>query len=395
MLGQDSIMFDKSTERFPNKKDTIFLAHCSISPLYCRAMDAMHEFSCDMSKAGVAALPKYFELLPRFHRNAAELLKTSAKNISYVHNTAEAMSMVANGYPFSPGDQIISYVHEYPSNHYPWKLQRRRGVELILLEDFAPHEGYEKGDKPKGWSLNDLEGKVTERTRVVAISHVQFSSGFAADLLELGSFCREKNIDLVVDCAQSLGCLPVYPEEYNISAIAASAWKWLMGPWGSGVLYTSEEFRSKLTLTMGGPDQMVQGLDYLDLRWNPRDDGRCFEYSTLPWDHIAAMNVLLEDLFLKYRIEEIRDETFRLQDLLLEHLDQTHLRILHSPRQNRSGILAAEPTGDYKKIVEVLLREKVVISAPIGYLRFAPHYYNDDSQIRLAAERINNALSRI
>ena len=386
-------MFDKSTDCFPNKKDTIFLAHCSISPLYAKAADAMHEFTSDMARAGVELLPKYFDLLPKFHRNAAELLKTSASNISYVHNTAEAMSMVANGYPFKPGDQIVSYVHEYPSNHYPWKLQSRRGVELILLEDFAPNGGYGEGEKPKGWSINDLEDKVTEKTRVVAISHVQYSSGFAADLLELGNFCREKNIDLVVDCAQSLGSLPVYPEEYNISAIAASAWKWLMGPWGSGILYTSEEFRNKLALTMGGPDQMVQGLDYLDLRWNPRNDGRCFEYSTLPWDHIAAMNVLLEDLFLKYRIEKIRDEIFRLQDLLLEHLNKKHLRILSTPRQNRSGILAVEPAGDFKKIVEALLREKVVISAPIGYLRFAPHYYNDDDQIRSAAEKINNTLS--
>ena len=388
-------MFDKSTDRFPNKKDTIFLAHCSISPLYHKAASAMNAFTSDMSAAGFAALPKYYELLPKFHRNIAALLKTTKSNISYVHNTAEALSMVANGYPFSPGDQIISYIHEYPSNHYPWLMQQRRGVELVLLDDYAPQESGVKVEKPKGWSMTDLEKKVTDKTRMVALSHVQYSSGYAADLAELGEFCRQNNIDLVVDCAQSLGSLPVYPEEYNISAIAASAWKWLMGPWGSGVLYTSEAFRGKLALTMGGPDQMVQGLDYLDLRWNPRDDGRCFEYSTLPWDHIAAMNVLLEDIFLRYPMEDIRDEIFRLQDLLLENLDRQYIHILEAPRKNRSGILAAEPKGDYKKIVEMLLREKVVISAPIGYLRFAPHYYNDDSQIKSAAEHINAALSNI
>ena len=385
-------MFDKSKDRFPNKKDTTFLAHCSISPLYHKAASAMNGFTNDMAAAGFAALPRYFELLPRFHRNVAALLKTTASNISYVHNTAEALSMVANGYPFSPGDQIISYIHEYPSNHYPWLMQQRRGVELVLLNDYAPQEGCVEGDKPKGWSMTDLEKKVTEKTRMVALSHVQYSSGYAADLNELGEFCRQNDIDLVVDCAQSLGSLPVYPEEYNISAIAASAWKWLMGPWGSGVLYTSEAFRSKLALTMGGPDQMVQGLDYLDLRWNPRNDGRCFEYSTLPWDHIAAMNVLLEDLFLRYPLEAIRDEIFRLQDLLIENLDRQYIDILETQRKNRSGILAAEPQGDYKKIVEVLLREKVVISAPIGYLRFAPHYYNDDGQIKSAAKQINAAL---
>jgi len=346
-----------------------------------------------MVAEGFPALPKYFELLPRLHHNVAALLKTSAKNVSYVHNTAEAMSMLANGYPFTPGDQIISYAHEYPSNHYPWLLQQKRGVELILLADNGPQGGSLEGGKPQGWSMADLEENVTEKTRVVALSHVQYSSGFAADLVELGQFCYQRKIDLIVDCAQSLGSLPVYPEEYKISAIAASAWKWLMGPWGSGLLYTDEKFREKLELTMVGPDQMNQGLNYLDLRWNPRSDGRCFEYSTLPWDHIAAMNVLLEDIFLLHSMEDIRDEIFRLQDLLLDYLDDSRLQILLAPQQNRSGIIAAELNGDYKRIVEKLLREKVVISAPIGYLRFAPHYYNDDSQIKRAAELINAALS--
>lgn len=385
-------MFDKSSDRFPNKKATIFMAHCSISPLYSKAAKAMQEFTHDMADAGFAALPKYFDLLPRFHRNMAELLKTLAKNISYVHNSAEAMNMVANGYPFLPGDQVISYAHEYPSNHYPWFLQQKRGVELILLADRAPSKDYVDLSKPTGWSMNDLEDKITDRTRIVAISHVQYSSGYAADLAELGRFCRMRNIDLVVDCAQSLGSLPIYPEEYNIAAVAASAWKWLMGPWGSGVLYTSEEFRQKLEITMGGPDQMIQGLDYLDLSWNPRQDGRCFEYSTLPWDHIAALNVLLEDLFLNHAMEDIRDEIFRLQDLLLGYLDTTNLQVLLPPQKNRSGILAAEPVGDYKIIIDTLAKEGTILSAPIGYLRFAPHYYNDDNQIKNATEKINRAL---
>lgn len=134
---------------------------------------------------------------------------------------------------------------------------------------------------------------------------------------------------------------------------------------------------------------MHQGLNYLDHSWAPHSDGRMFEYSTLPWDHVAAMNILFEKIFLRYPIEDIRDEVFRLQDLLLEHLDPEIMQILHFQQKNRSGILAAEPAGDYSKIVKELSLRGVIITAPIGYLRFAPHFYNSEKQIIESAKIIN------
>ncbi len=382
-------MFDKSENVFPSINKAIFLAHCSVSPIYSGAARAMKDFVTNLAEGGIAALPGYFDVMPDFHRNVAKFLRTSDRNISYVHNAAEGLCMIANGYPFQAGDQVISYIHEYPSNHYPWVLQRERDVELLLLSDSDPLGELSNIARPKGWSMAELEERVTQRTRIIAIRHVQFTSGYAADLQELGSFCKERGIDLIVDCAQSLGCLPVYPEEYGISAVVASGWKWLMGPKGSGVLFTSEELRNKLNVTMAGPGLMHQGLNYLDHSWAPHSDGRFFEYSTLPWDHVAAMNVLLEEIFLRYSMEDIRAEVFRLQDLLLQNLDPDIMQVLRFQEKNRSGILAAEPVGDYKKITERLSEKGVIITAPIGYLRLAPHFYNSDTQIIASAQVIN------
>ena len=348
-----------------------------------------------MSSSGISALPQYFDTLPRFHKNVAAFLRTTPENISYVHNTAEAISMIANGYPFAPGDEVISYMHEYPSNHYPWVVQKNRGVNLVLLSDKKQLQGCGDITRPMGWSMEELESKITGKTRVVAISHVQYTSGFAADLKALGALCRQKGVDLVVDCAQSLGCLPVYPEEYRISAVTSSGWKWLMGPMGSGLLYTAPEFREKLSETMAGPELMRQGLDYLDLRWTPHDDGRKFEYSTLPWDHVCGMNAVLENLFLKYSIEDIQAEVFRLQDILLKKIDQDCMRPLLFSAENRSGIIAAEPPCSSKEIVKSLAGNGVVVSAPVGYLRFAPHFYNDEEQMETAAAYINETIAGI
>jgi cysteine desulfurase/selenocysteine lyase len=117
-------MFNKDTELFPSTRSSYFLSHCAVSPLYRDAAHAMHEFNEKMAHLGLTALDSFADLLPRYRRGFGTLLKTEASNISYTHTTAEAMNQIAWGYPFAPGDRIISYRHEYPSNHYPWLLQR-------------------------------------------------------------------------------------------------------------------------------------------------------------------------------------------------------------------------------------------------------------------------------
>jgi cysteine desulfurase/selenocysteine lyase len=205
----------------------------------------------------------------------------------------------------------------------------------------------------------------------------------------LGAFCKERDIDLIIDCAQSLGCLPVYPEEMGISAVAASGWKWLLGPKGSGVLYTSQALRDKLSPPLGGPSMMRQQTDYLDLNWQPFTDGRMFEYSTMPWDHIAALVRIVEDLFTRYAMEDIRGEVFRLQDLFLSHLDSSLFAVQRFAPEHRSGIVSMTTTGESKEMVKNLGAAGVVISERGGYLRLAPHFYQSDEQIVEAAAICN------
>lgn len=384
-------MLDKKPHLFTSTGKPIFLGHCSISPLFKGAFEAISTFNSEMARGGITALPQFFSTMDRFHQNGARFLGTDPENISYVHCTAEAMSMIAGGYPFQKGDEIISYIHEYPSNHYPWRLQENRGVRLRLLPDRAAAGVDEHPGQPNGWSMKDLELLVSSKTRIVAISHVQFTSGYAADLKELGRFCKERDIDLVVDCAQSLGCLPVYPEEYHIAALVASGWKWLMGPKGSGFLYTSKSFRSKIQLTMTGPAMMVQGLDYLNHSWNPHVDGRYFEYSTLPWDHVGALNAIFEQVFLNQDMDELRREVLRLQDVLIKYLDPDLLEILSFSDSHRSGILTAVVKTDLPKLCRDLLQQDVVVTSQGGYLRIAPHFYMTQEQMKKAAELINRA----
>jgi cysteine desulfurase / selenocysteine lyase len=380
-------MFDKSHALFPIKDQYIFLTHCGIAPLYSGALRAEREVAEAQCRTGALVFSRYDAILDGLRDAAAQVMKTSPDNLAFVKNTTEGVGLIANGYPFQVGDNIISYVHEYPANHYPWKLQEKRGVELVLLPDSMP------GERPVGWSMRDLEARVTPRTRVVALSHVQFASGYCADLKTLAEFCKTRNIDLVLDVAQSLGSLPIYPEELHAAALVSSGWKWLMGPIGSGLVYTSPSFRQKLDLTMVGAESMQQGTDYLDHAWKPFASAKCFEYSTSPIALAAALEVCLREITLRYGIEAIAGEIFRLQDVFLRALDPTRARPVFTPQEHRSPILSLIVPGHANVRRRALLKQNVICTERGGYLRVAPHFYNTDDEIARAAMWINTFAS--
>jgi selenocysteine lyase/cysteine desulfurase len=385
-------MFDKSYEQFPVKNQFVFLSHCGIAPLYVKAMRKEHEIAEAQNRTGSLVYARYDAILDGLRQAAAELLRTSPHNLAFVKNTSEGIGLIANGYRFQKGDQVISYVHEYPANHYPWKLQEQRGVELVLLPDRdISGIGNQEADvmRPIAWTVRDLQECVSPRTRIIALSHIQFASGHAADVKLLGQLCKDHNIDLVLDVAQSLGCLPVYPEEYGIAALVSSGWKWLMGPIGTGLLYTSESFRQKLAPVMVGAEMMQQGTDYLNHQWNPHSSAKSFEYSTSPIGLAAALECCLRELPLRYTVEAIAAEIFRLQDVFLDSLDQDRARPLFTPQQQRSSILSLVVPGDANAVRRALQKENVICTERGGYLRFAPHFYNTDDEVVRAARLVN------
>lgn len=390
----------RNLDHFPAKQNVNFQAYCSVSPLARPAAERAKKYLETQQDIGRGVIFEYSgerNVLTRFHKAFAALLKTSADNISAATNTSEALSMIANGYPFEAGDQVISYVHEYPANHYPWVLQsKKRGVELVLLQDVEMPQASQRGVSvvpssfARSWSMEELESRITDRTRVIALSHVQFTSGYAADLRTLGQLCRDRGIDLVIDAAQSLGCLPIYPEEFGIACLAASGWKWLLGPLGSSVLYTSPDFRNKIEITMTGADQMHQGAEYLDHSWNPFNSGRKFEYSTVSYALLDGLAASVETIFLPNDLETIRNHNFAMQDLALSQLDMSRFQPVINVPEHRSGILSLIPKiSDAKAISAELEKQRITITPRDGYLRFAPHLCTTEDEVVSAVKALN------
>ncbi|HET7181312.1 MAG TPA: aminotransferase class V-fold PLP-dependent enzyme [Candidatus Limnocylindrales bacterium] len=396
--------FDKSAAAFPGRDRQVFLLSCSASPLPAVALEQMVAAAHAQAESGGLVFGSYNETLDRFHRTAAPLFGTDADNVSFQRNTTEALSLIAGGYPFRPGDEVISYVHEYPANHYPWRNLVRRGVSLVELPN-VPYAGdAAAGDaaadagaadagadgRPYAFSLDDLQQRITRRTRVVALSTVQFTSGFAVSIESLAEICRAHGIDLVLDAAQSLGAVPLRPEEHGVAAVAASGWKWLLGPIGSGVMYTSPELRDKLEHVAVGAETMLQGFDYLDHSWAPHRSAKRFEYATASPALVAALEASIAGIHLRYGVEAIGAEILRLQDLLIDALDPALFIVPRRPAVNRSGILGVVPRrGTPEDLVARLLVRGFVASARGGYVRIAPHFFITDEEIARLAGAMN------
>jgi selenocysteine lyase/cysteine desulfurase len=376
-------MFDKDPDLFPVRRSCAYAANSAIGAMYAPAAEAARAFLEAQARQGVLMAPRYAPVLDDFRTAAAAMLDVGPDDVAYVSNTAEGMCTIANGYPFEPGDQVVTYVHEFPSNHFPWAMQRSRGVELVELSDVDPVGGHAPG-RPRAWSMEELADRVTDRTRIVALSHVQFASGYAADLEALAAFCRVRGIDLVIDAAQSLGALPVQPARLGIAAVVGSTWKWMLASRGAGLMYVSPDLRQRLSITVAGDATMIHRMDYLNRTWEPEPGARRYEPSTLPWEHLLTIEKVCSEIFGRYGMEAIRDEILRLQDLILTQIRSPRVRPLLFDRANRSGILSLATDRDAKALARELRAEGVIVTDQQGYIRVAPHFWlSDDEAVRI------------
>lgn len=368
--------------------NSIYLAHCGLSPLYSGAQKIMHTLiDLHASQGDILFQDYYIQELDLSKKLFGQYLNTPAENMAMVKNTTEALSMVANGYPWEQGDEVILYAHEYPANYYPWINLQHRGVRIRELRNEMSIDGIPK-HLPGKWLWDELETLVSTRTKMIVMSHVQFVSGYAADLEKLGTFCHERGIEFIVDGAQSLGALPVDVEKFHISALSGSGWKWLRGPMGIAPFYTSSDLREKLSLTVVGAETMEQGTDFLNHSWNPHASARRYEYATSPIYLVAGLNRALKEVFLKHEPVALAERLFLLQDHFLDRLEHPNINPLKWPQVHRSGILSLyHPKAD--TLSEYLQKKGIIVAPRGGYIRVAAHYYNTESEMEYLATVMN------
>lgn len=364
---------DKSSLRefFPVTKNIAYFNHAAVGPLSIRASEAMERFARDQRDFGALHWREWYAEYVRLRESAAKLIGADPGEIAILKNTSEGLSFVAEGFRWERGDNVVTTDLEFPSNSTPWRKLDRRGVEVRVVRS-----------RDGAFTVDDVEGCIDERTRIVTVSSVAFHNGFAADLDAIGELCARRNVLFCVDAIQSVGVLPMDVKRSKIAFLAADGHKWMCGSEGAAIFFVAAEHRDKLEVLENGWTNIERKGKFIDCPIDLMPDARRFEAGSLNTCGIYGLRAAI-DLLLEIGIGDIAEETTRIAALLADRLDDIGWRVA-TPRPIRSGIVGATSPSNDPSLLKWhrLLEENGVVCAPReGMLRFSPHFYNVESEI--------------
>ena len=362
---------ERYRSQFPVTESLIYMNHAAVSPLSRRVRDAMVGLLEELHRSGAENWEQWVRTYDDARRSLAQLLNAEPGEIAFTKNTSEGVSTFANGLEWRPGDEIVSIEGEFPSNYYAWKALEKRGVVLRLVR---PERGR--------MSHESIVSALSSRTRVVAVSFVDYLSGFRLDLEKLGQACAAQGCLLFVDAIQGLGAFPLDVKAAQIAGLAADGHKWLLGPEGAGVLYVSRQVMDRITPTEVGWWTVRHWADFTKRELSWRDDARRYECGTLNTVGIYGLGAAV-DFLLEVGIPNIAERVLDLTDRLRRGLlERGHSVFGPQALEEASGIVSFVPRqGTAEGLLESFLARRVQVAARCGMVRVSPHFYNTEAEI--------------
>lgn len=358
-------------DEFPITRRWAFFDHAAVAPWPARARQALDAWAADITENGVVHESDWGRRIEEVRRLAGRILDADPQDVAFVKNTSEGIGIVAEGFPWQPGDNVVTAAEEYPANLYPWMNLADRGVELRRVPS--------RGNRLE---VDDLRAALDGRTRVVSLSAVEYGSGFRNDLTAVGSLCRERGILFLVDAIQALGVLPLEVRDTPIDALAADGHKWLLGPQGAGLFYLRRELVDRLHPVGVGWHSVVGAWDFgrIDFRLKPHA-GR-WESGALNTGAIMGLGASL-GLLLEIGIPKITERVRELTDYLCAGAGRAGLEVFSSRRdEDWSGIVSlVVPGADPRSVVRRCRDAGIVVNQRAGRVRVSPHCYNNREEI--------------
>lgn len=361
-----------------------YLNAASVGPLPERARGAVDAFHRRRSRVHELDEADFAEPLRRCRRAAALLVGAEADEIALGGNTSYGINLAALALPLERGRCIVTVEGEFPANVYPWMAQQARGARFELL----PLDGRGRPDEER--LLERLDGG---DVAVLALSAVQFATGYRADLARLGRACRERGIFFVVDAIQALGQVPIDVRAMQIDVLATGGHKWLCGPFGTGFAYVRRELHEVLEPRVIGWTAMQACEDFTrltDYRWGFVPDARRYEVGTPPFAELLGLAHSLE-LLLEVGVDAVERHVTALLAPLVERLRALPaVEIVSDLRPGRrSGIFCFRPPAA-DALYRALRAADVHCAVREGAIRLSPHLYNTAADI----ERVIDVLER-
>lgn len=372
-----TILIEKVRDLFPAATNLTYFANNGLAPLPKPVIEAVRSALDGLHWAGVGATylvaPKLFA---EVRAKTARLLGCDPEEVAFCRNTSEGIVWTSESIRWQPGDEVLVYQGEYPTVVYPFMMKESEGVKVVV----RPQE--ERRIAPAM-----VERDLGPRTRLLAVSFVQFDSGFRADLERIGALCRANGTLLLVDAIQGLGALPLDVRACSIDFLAAGTHKWLWGLQGLGIYYVRRDLLPELRPVHIALSSMVHGDDpeYPNQEYvvDVKSDASRFEEGSRNYIGLVALNAAL-DLIAEIGVEAIAARIKQLTDFMLEGAVERGAEVV-SPRgpDEWSGIVLWRPPANRsaKEIVPAMHQQRIVINEREDCVHAGINAYNSEEDI--------------
>ncbi|MCC6904440.1 MAG: aminotransferase class V-fold PLP-dependent enzyme [Anaerolineae bacterium] len=355
---------------FPIVQSRIYANHAAVGPvpLSVRAavLECLDDLVYDVGSAWARSEPVFAE----GRALAARLVNSQPDRIAWVQNTSHGVSLIAAGLGWQPGDNVLVPDNEFPSNYFAWKALADRGVELRHIPSV------------EGRILPEsIRPLIDRRTRVVALSQVQYYNGFQCDIRSIGELCRDSSVLLVVDGTQSIGAMTLDIARSYVDVLLVAAHKWMLGPFGVGFMALSDRALEAVSVTSIGWLSFREPFIFVKDKQLLPDASR-FEPGTKNSIGLYGLLARLRAI-TELGAEVIEGHVLALTDQFCAALPEIGCQCTsYRGAGEKSGIVTfRHPDIPSEALMEQLNRASIDVSVRAGSVRFSPHYYNSEAEI--------------
>lgn len=312
-------------------------------------------------------------------RVVAETFGAPVDTIALVKNTSEGIGVIAAGFPFEPGDNVIISAHEHENNTFQWLHASDLGLEVRYAQPDA-----DGCVRPHAYA--DV---IDDRTRMIAVAWVAYGNGYRADLNGLSALCQPRGIKLIVDAIQAVGVLDARIDSLGADVVAAGGHKAQFSLTGAGFLYITPEM-TELVRPPIAAKYSFQSTDRHAPQPALRGDARRFEHGNPNFLGLSVQRASAR-FIAEIGLNAIEARVCELTTYMIEELEARQIKVLTPrPWRERAGIVAFEVPGDAAALESKLKGDGIRVAEKDGHLRCAVHFYNSHDDI----DRLLDGLTR-
>jgi len=332
----------------------------------------LHTYIDDTSNFGNITYDRWTIYEQGAHRRLANMLNARHDQVAMTASTGDGLMHIADGLRWRAGDTILTAEGEFPSNVYPWLNLQEQDVQVHFVK---MHEHRIR--------VEDVFAQITDRTRLVSLGLVEFSTGYRNDIAAIARYCHQRGILCGIDAIQALGALSIDIQQLDVDYLAAAAHKWLLSPQTTGILYVSDDLLAQLHIPRRGWVSVETPFEFFNYHQPVKSGAARFEHSTPNRMAIVGLDASL-GLFesIDGGMEAVEARILALAGYAIAGLERLGYPVI-SPQGTgeRSGIVCFQPHPmrqdvTPQQIVEELAVRNIHIAARGTVARISPHFYN-------------------